>query len=27
KWLEFLFPKFLEDSSELQDIYNYLYRR
>ncbi|HAP8718788.1 TPA: acylneuraminate cytidylyltransferase family protein, partial [Enterococcus faecium] len=24
---EFLFPKFLEDSSELQDIYNYLYRR
>ncbi|HAQ2091592.1 TPA: acylneuraminate cytidylyltransferase family protein, partial [Enterococcus faecium] len=23
----FLFPKFLEDSSELQDIYNYLYRR
>ncbi|HAP8547951.1 TPA: acylneuraminate cytidylyltransferase family protein, partial [Enterococcus faecium] len=25
--LEFLFPKFLEDSSELQDIYNYLYRR
>ncbi|HAP7746530.1 TPA: acylneuraminate cytidylyltransferase family protein, partial [Enterococcus faecium] len=26
-WLEFLFPKFLEDSSELQDIYNYLYRR